>query len=358
MDADPLQATAARLTKREQHLRAILSTALDGITVMDDTGHIREANDAYCRMVGYAREELIGKHILEFDALETHAQVTARVARIVAQGGDRFETAHRHKSGRLVDLEINVSFLPERREFIAFARDISPRKQAERQILEIADREQARIGQELHDSLCQTLVSLAFDAHALTQQLQQAHRAEAGLAERITNHLDAAITEARQLARGLFPIRLEVDGLSSALEELARSTEARFGIRCEFSGSEPLKLKTKTIATHLYRIAQEAVTNALKHACASRIHICLQPRENQLELCVTDDGIGLPSDTARPSTGLGLYIMDYRARTIGGSLRMDRLDPSGTSVCCCLPLGSPQPESTLPEAGAAEKRLV
>jgi PAS domain S-box-containing protein len=211
------------------------------------------------------------------------------------------------------------------------------RHRLERQLLEISDREQARIGHEIHDGLCQHLVSLAFDANTLRRTLTAARRTEAGTARRIARYLDNAITEARQLSRGLFPVRLDKHGLPPALEELAKATCSRFNIRCRFVGDDLWPGVDSILATHLYRIAQEAVTNAVKHSRGRSVSIRLRARASKLELTVADNGAGLSADGPRKSGGLGLHIMDYRARTIGGTLRLGPGRRGGTVVYCCVP---------------------
>jgi PAS domain S-box-containing protein len=211
------------------------------------------------------------------------------------------------------------------------------RHRLERQLLEISDREQARIGQDIHDGLCQQLVSLAFDANSLHGQLAAGRRAEARTAARIAACLDEAITDARQLSRGLFPVRLEKEGLPPALEELARTTRGRFKIRCRFKSHDGIALQDSTVATHLYRIAQEAVTNAVKHSQARTVAITLSAQANQLELKVEDNGRGLGRHRPKGAGGMGLHIMDYRARSIGGTLRLERRPRGGTTVRCCVP---------------------
>jgi PAS domain S-box-containing protein len=214
----------------------------------------------------------------------------------------------------------------------------------ERQILEISDREQARFGQEIHDGLCQQLVSLAFDANALERQLTDAGRPEAATARRIADFLDRAITEARQLSRGLFPIRLEVEGLPSALQELAKSIEERFKITCRFENGEKVPLSDLAVATHLYRITQEAVNNAVKHGRASAISIRLRAWEGQIELSVEDNGSGIQGPRSPHSEGMGLYIMEYRARSLGGMIRLGPGQNGGTCVTCCIPFQNRGPD--------------
>ena len=207
----------------------------------------------------------------------------------------------------------------------------------ERQLIGITDREHARMGQDIHDGLCQQLVSLALDANALRHRLAAARRPEAAQARRIADYLDRAITEARQLSRGLFPVRLEHEGLPPALEELAAATRDRFKIRCRFTSAGPVAVASSVTATHLYRIAQEAVTNAVKHSRAGSVAIRLRARAGALELSVTDNGAGLSAARRNEATGMGLQIMDYRARTIGGTLQFGPGPRGGTKVYCCVP---------------------
>ncbi|HYG35577.1 MAG TPA: PAS domain S-box protein, partial [Clostridia bacterium] len=193
------QETAARLAEREQRYRAILATAMDGFAMVDTSGRITEVNKAYCQMVGYKPTELVGMHITGLDVNQSPEEVASYIANALQHGGARFETAHRHKSGHRVELEVSVSSpAAPQREFVVFARDITQRQQLEKQILEISDREQARIGQEIHDGLCQQLVSLAFDANSLEYELAQASRPESRHASRLAQYLDDAISEARR----------------------------------------------------------------------------------------------------------------------------------------------------------------
>lgn len=212
------------------------------------------------------------------------------------------------------------------------------RRKLESQLLEITDREQARIGQDIHDGLCQQLVSLAFDANSLHRALTAKHQPEARMAQRLSDFLDESITEARELSRGLFPVRLENEGLPSALEELARSIGRRFKVRCRFQNRSKLAVKDGTVATHLYRIAQEAVTNAVKHAQSHAISISLTSHAEQLELAVADDGTGIRPRPSEGRTGLGLHIMNYRARSVGGRLQISPRPGGGTLVLCTLVL--------------------
>ena len=215
------------------------------------------------------------------------------------------------------------------------ANDLTERKRLEKQILEISEQEQERIGQDLHDGLCQLLSGIKFKTTLLEQKLQAKAHAEAKDARAIEDLLISAIERARNIARGLHPVELEARGLMSALEELAAHAEGVYGISCRCQFRKPVFVHDHNLARHLYRIAQEAITNAVKHSQAKRIRVSLTANTDWLVLTVRDDGIGLP---ARPKkkTGMGLPLMQYRARTIGATLELRSQPGEGTTVLCRL----------------------
>jgi signal transduction histidine kinase len=211
--------------------------------------------------------------------------------------------------------------------------DISSRKLMEKQIAEISDREQRRIGQDLHDSLCQHMVGIAFASELLRDKLARKQLAEAAQAEIISEMVNEGISQARNLARGLYPVRLEVDGLSSALEELAASAQARNNVNCHFACDEQVLIHDEVAGNNLYRIAQEAVNNAIKHGRGKNISIGLGAVEDEVTLTVKDDGIGFP-ESLDAHGGMGLHIMNYRAKMIGAFLDIRRGAAGGTIVIC------------------------
>ena len=211
--------------------------------------------------------------------------------------------------------------------------DLSARKLMERQVAEISDREQRRIGQDLHDTLCQQLVSIAFAAELLREKLQRYKLPEAAQAEHIIEMVNDSISQARHLARGLYPVRLEIEGLASALEELAETTQARNSVTCQFSCEEQILLYDTVAGNNLYRIAQEAINNALKHGRCKNISVCLGAVDEEVILTVKDDGVGFP-DRTEFGPGMGLHIMNYRAKMIGASLDIRRGAGGGTIVIC------------------------
>jgi PAS domain S-box-containing protein len=218
---------------------------------------------------------------------------------------------------------------------IAVATDVTERFRLQREILEISDREQARIGQDIHDGLCQQLIGLAICANSIEQSLASQKRPEVETALKISRLLDEAITEARGVCQGLYPIRLSTEGLPPALEELAAAVTERHGISCHCNVTDERLRCDMPTATHLYRIAQEAVNNAVKHSQARSISICLSDSSAGITLEIKDNGQWLNHPPTRNS-GMGMHIMDYRAQLMGGNLCCDRTE-NGTRIACHIP---------------------
>ena len=219
---------------------------------------------------------------------------------------------------------------------------IRERQQLEALVLSISEREQQRIGQDLHDGLCQQLTGIKFRNRLLEQKLAKRGLAEAADAHAIEGLLNQAVEQARNQAHGLNPVRLEADGLMAALQELASSISGLFGIECICETREMVLLQNPGVAIHLYRIAQEAITNAIKHGKATEVRLQLAEQDNHLQLTIRDNGIGFSPKT-KQNGGMGLHVMNYRARTIGGVLEVkSEKRGNGTTVTCLLP--SPQME--------------
>jgi PAS domain S-box-containing protein len=220
-------------------------------------------------------------------------------------------------------------------EVLAIVRDITEQKHLERQILEISGREQQRIGHDLHDGISQQLAGIALLGKVLHQKLEAKTLTEASDARRIVDLVNDTIAQTRNLARGLSPVQLEEQGLLAALEELAMGVESFHSVSCRFRCAEKILIEDHATATHLYRIAQEAVNNALKHGEPSQIDIELESSNEHCTLTVRDNGKGIPDDLAG-GDGMGFHIMQYRARMIDASFDIRRAPKGGTMVVCEL----------------------
>src|SRR5256886_15693241 len=219
----------------------------------------------------------------------------------------------------------------------ALQREMAERRRLDQEIAQVADRERRRLGQELHDNLGQHLTGTALAAQVLKEKLALRSASETAEAEKVVRYVEQGIDLTRNLARGFFSPELDADGLTVALQGLAENITERFGIDCVFEGEESLPIRDSAIATQLYRIAQEAVANSIKHAAAQRITIQLAMNPSALSLAISDDGIGFPDRLPR-SEGLGLQLMRHGASLAGASLDVRRNGQRGTIVTCKLNL--------------------
>ena len=211
----------------------------------------------------------------------------------------------------------------------------SERAQLQRDLLTISEREKEIISQELHDGLCQNLAATAMIGSLHYKRLAEQNHPEAENAKKICEMLCAGVNEARHLSHGLQPVGPEADGLMHALKLLAITTNNLFCIPCSFECPKPVPLKNKTVSTHLFRIAQEAITNARKHGQAEHITIRLEQTRKELVLTIQDNGIGLPKKLSK-KRGMGLKSMSRRAEEIGATLTAARGKKKGTIVTCTL----------------------
>lgn len=218
---------------------------------------------------------------------------------------------------------------------LALTREMAERERLEKELLEVSEREQRRIGRDLHDSLCQHLTGTALAGQVLEEKLSAKALPEAADANKIVELVEAGIMMARNLARGIYPVEMEAEGLMAALQELATHSTQRSKVACVFEHASPVFIDDATTATHLYRIAQEAVSNALRHSQATRIVINLSEQNGQVTLTVTDNGVGLP-DGWQSGEGLGTRIMAHRAAMSGAAFAMAPNPAGGTRVTCSL----------------------
>ncbi len=213
--------------------------------------------------------------------------------------------------------------------------EMSERERLAREILNVGERERQRIGREFHDGLGQHLTATAMAGHVLQKKLSDKSLAEARDANGLVQMVERAIEISRQLVQGLSPVDMAGEGLMYSLRVLAGNIGEQTGIPCRFICEYPVLIRDSTIGMHLYRIAQEAVNNAAKHAQASSISIRLSIAGDTVTLIVTDDGIGLPKPLPKDG-GMGLRIMEQRAAIIGASFAIERALDGGTVATCTL----------------------
>ena len=321
----------------EKRYLDLFENANDMVYTHDLSGRITSINKTGEQILQRRRAELLDKNILDFVAPEQRAAAQQWLDQVVKGAPPpTVEWDFASATGQRLKVEISTRLIKtdgRLTEVEGIARDITERKRLEREILDISNREQRRIGHDLHDGVCQQLAGIAFMAESLTDRLQENNVSESTQAERITRLLNTVIHQTRGVARGLFPVRLEENGLASALEEFASNASELFKINCRFVCEEPPGAVDNEVALHLYYIVLEAVANASKHGKARHVTITLEPVKDRYALSVRDDGCGF--ETGRGSqTGMGIRIMHYRARVIGAILTLQSHPGSGTHVAC------------------------
>jgi PAS domain S-box-containing protein len=215
---------------------------------------------------------------------------------------------------------------------------IIQRKRLEYELLEITERERRRIGLDLHDDLGQKLAGLALMTKGLERKLARRRAAEAADATKVHDLVREAMSHARDLAHDLATVNLKESNLPTALEGLAKHAAELFKITCRFKAEGTFPHLEPNVVSQLCRIAQEAVTNAIKHAKAKRVAISLANGSDRLVLVVQNNGLSFP-DLKGHATGMGLRIMNYRASLIGASLEIESSGPHGTRLTCSVPIG-------------------
>ncbi len=223
-----------------------------------------------------------------------------------------------------------------RQRTAALKNEMTERMRLEEEILSISEREQQRIGRDLHDSLCQHLTGVALAGEVLSGRLAAKSIPEVKAVDHIVEMVEGAIELTRTLARGLHPVDLTGEGFTDALQELAVTITEGFKTPCTFECDRPVAIREPGVATHLYRIAQEAITNAVKHSHAKEMIVRLQVGTDGLTLTISDDGVGMPP---KMPAGMGLRTMAYRANVIGATFNVERQLSHGTRVTCKLPEG-------------------
>ncbi len=321
---------------------AILDTVPAVIVVLDPDFKIVRFNRSCELSTGYLSAELEGEEVWPLFFSDEDADAFKDALRGLsndAQPG-RFESYWRKRDGSRIAISWTMTALFDRhaaiRLIIATGIDVTESKRLESAVIEISGREQRSIGQDLHDGLGQHLTGIAFLAKVQEQKLAEKSLPEAAEAAKIVHLVNEAIHKTRELARGLVPVLSGPHGLVSALQEWASEVEDFFRVECRFECDDPLFVGDDTAANQLFRIAQEAVHNGIRHGQAKKIVIGLRSAGEEGMLTIRDDGSGVTLGSS--CAGMGLRIMDYRARMIGGRFSIENAGARGTLVACVFPL--------------------
>jgi PAS domain S-box-containing protein len=301
-------------------------------------GYFSRLNPAWQTTLGWKLEQLQARPFIEFVHADDRSSTLAEVGKL--RRGKKticFENRYRCRDGSFRWLQWNASVLPGSEQIYAIARDVTLQKSLEAEVVAATDREQERLGLELHDGLCQNLAGIAATSAALSLRLAARSMTESAAAAEITTLVNSATKLARDLARGFAAIHLRGIGLAAELEELSSNLEGLFHIACGLRCNRPSLRLGDAVEAHLFRIAQQGTSNAIIHGKAKRIEIGITISRRKGTLSIRDDGVGIHRET-RGDEGIGLHAMAYRARLIGASLQVRPRAPRGTIVTCEFPL--------------------
>jgi PAS domain S-box-containing protein len=317
----------------EARYRRFTAEAPDAIYVISHDGRIRDANPAACLQAGSPLSGLVGRHVRTL--LPTvDRRLLVQIGRRVAREREALLACPvRRSDGRRLMAEIRMTPLPEG-DVLAFVRDVTERFRVERTMLQIASREQERIGRDLHDMIGQQLTGVSYLSEAVGASLRRQGVAEARDLARMSDLLQRAVRQTRLIAHNLTAVELAERGLAGAIGRLADETQSVFGIPCEFRNRGADSYPPET-ARELYLVASEAVTNAVRHGRPGRIRITLASTARSLSLEISDDGHW--RQPAGDSDGIGLRVMRHRMTLAGGHLTVEPQQPHGTRVLCVTP---------------------
>lgn len=321
---DSLAQSAART-------KALVAIVPDLLVRLRKDGTILELHPGAGNPLGLKVNDLMGRSIKQLLPAPLATQAMQQLGQAIRTREVQTFTCQYLLPNELRDFEARgVSCADD--EALVIVRDVTERKRMEHEIVEVSHREQQRIGEDLHDGLGQHLTGITFLTRALERKLTTKSPEEAKEAAEIGRLVMQALAQTRNLARGLFPAELERNGLTAALVELTDSVQKTCGVHCTLRAAEKISINDNVLATHVFRIAQEAMNNSIKHSKAKNIEVTLEVNGEQLQLRVTDDGTGFSPEAKL--NGLGLRIMQFRARRIGGELQVAAGDKGGTSVTC------------------------
>jgi PAS domain S-box-containing protein len=364
-------ASAINREQMEARSHTILRTAQDGFWAVDRQGRILDANEAACELSGYSREELLTMTVPQIEAKESPEEVQAHIQRGIAAGQDRFETRHRRKNGAIIDVEVSTRYVDlQGGRFFSFMRDISARKRTEQEhdrlhkevesarqqpavlsrlLMEVQEAERRHLAKEMHDEVGQKLTAIRLNLLSALQENQRVGRQS--LMHDSLQIVDGLVQQVRSLSLDLRPPMLDDYGLAPTLQWYLEEQAKRAGIAVESAIDPNLPRLRMAIEVACFRVAQEAVTNVIRHAKAHHVWVSLYRHDETFSLGVMDDGRGfdVQGALARATEGksLGLLSMQERIQFLGGEITIDSLPGTGTRIHAMFPIHDPAP-STAP----------
>ena len=396
LEIDRLKETEQALADSEAHLRNVLDSIFAFVGVMQTDGTMTEINRAVLDISRIPSSEVVGRKFWDCMWWEYYAAVREQIQKAVesAASGEvvRFDVEGLVAGGQYVWVDLTIAPMRDAEGRVTFiipsAVDVTERKRGEQlirklnaeledrvalrtqqlykaneelrqqfetirrfeeEIVHVSKREQVRIGQDLHDDLGQQLAGIWCFMRVVEKNLARQHSPEAENAARISEMLEKSLATTRSLAHGLLPVPQEPRGLMSALTTLASRVSEMFNINCKLECPVPVLIEDNTKATHLYRITQESISNAVKHGDARNVTIELASDEHNVTLVVLNDGTPVPGDDL-VADGMGLRIMRYRAGIIGGTLGIENIPGGNVALTCTMPLSAPDESSPVNHA--------
>ncbi len=343
LDIDELKRTLQETENARDFAQAIVETVREPLLVLNRQLRVQTANRTFQRVFHVTKEETEGKFIYHLGDKQWNIPALRELLENILPRNSQFtdfEVDHVFpKIGRRI-MVLNARRLQrdgsDAHMILLAIEDVTERKKLEKAVLDISEAEQQRIGRDLHDGLGQHLTGIGFMSESLEDRLAAKALPEAtALAAKVTKRIKEAVTQTRDLAKGLFPVELKTHGIAPALQKLAINTEKLFRITCSFKGEASLRIRNESVSRHLYRIAQEAVFNAVKHSHGKHIRIHLDEERGAIRLTIEDDGVGIDTRKVGESD-MGLDIMRYRAGVIDAKLDIRRGPQGGTTVTCIV----------------------
>jgi two-component system CheB/CheR fusion protein len=318
------------LAAAKERIGRILESISEGFLVIDNQDRLLYINDRAVEIWGAERGQLVGARIWDIFPKSESQPFYGKYIEVVqtrepASVEGYFPPLDRWFTADLYPFEDGVS---------VYFRDVTERRRLEQEIIRIQEQAQRRIGRNLHDGLASLLSGLAMIGRGVANRLAQGEPVDPGTMEELVRQARSGAEQARSMAHGLNPVKLEEQGLQAALRELCGTVQVLSNLSCSCTVTDDLP-SLSGAEHHLYRIAQEAALNAVRHAQASHIDLRLESDNGDVVLTVEDDGIGI--DASGQNGGMGLHTMEYRAHLLGATLQIEATSTGGTRVVCRLP---------------------
>lgn len=332
-----------RILSRLRIQAEILRNVHDAVFYVTSQGVVRDWNEGAVRIFGVPRETAVGRLLTEICPHPNGHPFFRSIIPAIRKEGVAEEVIHCHTGGGR-DVYVRAKATPMDRHgeegYVFCASDITKEKKLEAELVRISENEQRRIGQDIHDDLCSQLSGIGCLTKVLENRLRAGHAEEADMIAGITEMVSQAGTKAREIAKGLVPAVLETQGLASALRELTARRRELFGANCIAVVTDDARIEKvpDAISIQIYRIAQEAMTNAIRHSDAEIIELTLEVVDGMLELNVRDDGKGMSREPSE--AGMGLMTMRRRAEMIDAEFSIQASPGGGTRIRCRVPLDS------------------